>query len=94
MKKKHHEALDYFQRSIIVEPDNLHSYFRRAWSYKAIDDFVQAGIDFENAKQLRPGDPNFAVDYRRIGKCEFIQIDSEPDLIEPFLPLLPLAGAW
>lgn len=94
IQKKHYEAIDYFQRSIIVQPDNPHSFFRRAWSYKAIDDFVQAGIDFENAKQLRPGDPNFAVDYRRIGKCEFIQIDSEPDLIEPFLPLLPLAGAW
>ena len=94
IQRKHHEALDYFQRSISAEPDNPYAYFRRAWSYKSIGDFVQAGIDFENAKQLRPGDPNFAIDYRRIGKCEFMELSSEPDTVEPFLPLLPLAGAW
>ena len=94
IQRKHNEALDYFQRSISAEPDNPYAYFRRAWSYKSIGDFVQAGIDFENAKQLRPGDPNFAIDYRRIGKCEFMELSSEPDIVEPFLPLLPLAGAW
>lgn len=54
--------------------------------------FVAAGDDFETAKKLRPDDPNFAIDYKKISKYEFMIIATEPDLIEPFPSLLPVPG--
>lgn len=54
--------------------------------------FVEAGDDFETAKQLKIGDPNFAMDYKKINKYEYMIIATEPDLVEPFQPLLPLPG--
>jgi hypothetical protein len=41
---------------------------------------------------MRKEDPNFSVEYRSIGKCAFMAINSEPDVMEPFPPLLPLPG--
>ncbi len=53
---------------------------------------MAAGDDFETAKRLRPDDPNFAIDYKKISKYEFMIIGTEPDLIEPFPSLLPVPG--
>lgn len=46
------------------------------------------------AKKLKPGDPNFSVNYKKIHKYQYMQINSDPDLIEPFPPLLPLPGTF
>jgi hypothetical protein len=54
--------------------------------------FSRAGEDFEEAKALRPLDPNFAVDYRRISGMQYMVIGSEPDLVEPLPPLLLVPG--
>ena len=60
--------------------------------WQAIGDFVNAGIDFEEAKNLRFDDPNFSVQYKLIHDVEYMEIDSDPDLVEPFPTLLPLPG--
>lgn len=39
-----------------------------------------------------PNDPNFAIDYKKISKFEFMIIPTEPDLVEPFPALLPVPG--
>jgi hypothetical protein len=53
-----------------------------------LGNYTAAGEDFENAKLLQPNDPNFAVDYRRIAKCEFMIIHNDPDAIELFPSLV------
>jgi hypothetical protein len=55
-----------------------------------LGDYVKAGDDFETAKNLRPDDPNFAIDYKKISKCEYMEIATEPDRVELFKPLLPV----
>ena len=57
--------------------------------FQAMQKYFEAGSDFEIARNLRPDDPNFAVDYKNISKCEYMQIDSEPDLVLKFPALLP-----
>ena len=52
-----------------------------------------AGNDFETAKGMRLNDPNFAVDYKKISRFEFMEIESEPDVTEVFPPLLPVPGS-
>lgn len=59
---------------------------------QAMGNFSRAGEDFEEAKALRPLDPNFAVDYRRISGMQYMVIGSEPDLVEPLPPLLLVPG--
>jgi hypothetical protein len=59
---------------------------------QALGNYLAAGEDFELAKKLQPNDPNFAVDYKRISKCEYMVIHTDPDLIEPFPSLLPVPG--
>lgn len=56
------------------------------------NDYVNAGSDFETAKQLRRNDPNFQVDYRRISSFEYMVIESEPDLVMPMPVLVPAPG--
>ena len=87
---RHEEAIDEFSNSIQEEPSNAHAIFRRAWSYKALEEYVLAGDDFETSKRMKPSDPNFAIDYKKIGQFEYMEIETEPDLVEPFPPLLPL----
>lgn len=55
---------------------------------QAIKQFAAAGTDFETAKQLRPHDPNFSVDYKHVNNIEYIVVRTEPDVVEPFLPVL------
>jgi hypothetical protein len=57
-----------------------------------LGDFTKAGDDFETAKFYKPNDPNFAIDYKRISKCEYMEIYTEPDITEPFTALLPVPG--
>ncbi len=66
--------------------------YARGSFHQALNDFVRAGEDFEHAKALRPMDPNFAVDYRRISGLQYMVIGTEPDLVEPLMPLLPVPG--
>ena len=54
--------------------------------------FDGAASDFEFAKSLHPTDPNYFVDYRKVRDVDFVEIDSEPDLIELFPVLLPAAS--
>jgi hypothetical protein len=49
-----------------------------------------AANDFETAKILQHDNPNFSINYRSINHVEYIEIETEPDLIEPFAPLMPL----
>jgi tetratricopeptide (TPR) repeat protein len=90
---QHRTAIEYFTNSIQHDNDgthlNVHAYFRRAWSYKALHMYAEAGQDFEIAKNARPDDPNFAVNYKNISRLEYMQIDSEPDIVLLFPPLLP-----
>lgn len=92
----HEQALELFNSALAnvtcSEASKPYVYFRRAWSFKALNDFIHAGDDFEMAKFYSPNDPNFAIDYKRISKCEYMVISTEPDLIEPFPPLLPVPG--
>ena len=62
--------------------------FRRAWSFKALSRYELAGGDFEAAKRMRKEDPNFAVDYKKSHLVEYIELLSEPDIIESFPALL------
>jgi len=39
---------------------------------------------------MRPEDPNFVVQYRLIHDVDYMEIDSDPDMVEPFPTLLPL----
>lgn len=102
------ESIEGFSVALSLRPNDPYCLFRRAWSYKvcclnylssspypftkALGDYVKAGDDFETAKSLRPNDPNFAIDYKRISKFEYMEIGSEPDIMEPFVPLLPVPG--
>jgi tetratricopeptide (TPR) repeat protein len=88
----HLEAIDHFSRAIEFDRSQAHAYFRRAWSHKAQGDYLQAGEDFEAARRLRFDDPNFTVDYRSIGHCEYMELESEPDFNAPFPSLLPSPG--
>ena len=56
--------------------------------FQALSDFNLAGDDFETAKQLKSGDPNFSLEYKTIAQCEYMEFTTEPDLIEPFPQLL------
>ena len=50
--------------------------------------FDLAGIDFETAKRLRPNDPNFSIDYKNVNNIDYIVVRTEPDTVEPFMPIL------
>lgn len=90
---RHSEALQVFNEALdLCDHTSPHCYFRRAWSYKALGDYVAAGDDFETAKKLSPDDPNFAISYKKIGRCAYMQIEDDPDLVELFPPLLPVPG--
>ena len=80
----HAQAIKVFDYCLTLNDKSSHALFRRAWSHKALGDYIKAGEDFESAKNLRPDDPNFAIDYKRIAKCEYMIVHSDPDLIEPF----------
>lgn len=89
---QHKDSIEWFSKALDLRKDNPYCYFRRAWSFKALGDYVKAGDDFETAKQLKPNDPNFAIDYKRISKFEYMEIATEPDIVERFPPLLPHLG--
>jgi len=92
---KHAAAIDAFNVSIQIDPKNAHAFFRRAWSHKAVGGkggITAAGSDFETAKGLRWDDPNFAIDYKKIAKYEYMELDSEPDVQFVFPSLLPKPG--
>jgi len=59
---------------------------------QALGNFVAAGDDFENAKSLSPDDPNFAVSYKNITHCAYMEVASDADVTEPFPALLPVPG--
>ena len=88
--RNHDEALNYFTKSLELDSNCAYSLFRRAWTFKSKAKFVEAGIDFELARNLRINDPNFSIEYKKISKLEYIEIDSEPDFVYPFPTLLPL----
>eukprot|EP00981_Chlorochromonas_danica_P004577 scaffold912_cov187-Ochromonas_danica.AAC.55 len=90
--RQHQEALEKFNYCLTLNPQSAHCLFRRGWSHKALGNYAAAGEDFENAKNLQPNDPNFALDYKKISKCEFMIVHSDPDLVEPFPSLLPVPG--
>lgn len=90
--RKHSEAIERFTKSLALKKGCPYCHFRRAWSYKALGDFVKAGDDFETAKSLRPNDPNFSIDYKHISKYEYMEIATEPDFMEAFPALLPVPG--
>ncbi len=92
---RHQDAIAAFDKSIQIDPNNAHAYFRRAWSHKALGGLQgvkNAGSDFETAKSLRWEDPNFAIDYKRIAKYEYMALESEPDVQFTFPSLLPRPG--
>lgn len=89
---RHDEAVSDFIRCIEINSKDAHALFRRAWSYKALGKYELAALDFELAKELRFDDPNFSIQYKLIRDVDYMELDSEPDLVEPFPTLLPLPG--
>lgn len=89
---QHKHAVEEFSVAIQLNPQNAYCYFRRGWSQKSVGNFAGAGNDFEQAKILKPNDPNFSLDYRKIHTMEYMVIGSEPDLTERFPALLPIPG--
>lgn len=78
-------ALSNFNEALRLEPNNGHVLFRRAWLYKsALKNLDAAGADFETARRLMRGDPNFIVDYKSILHIEYVAIKSDPDLMVEF----------
>lgn len=92
LQDSHHDAIKYFTEALLIDPENPYVLFRRAWSQKAVGECVLAGDDFESAKSMRPGDPNFTVDYRSIYHIQFMEMDTDPDLTRQFPVLLPVPG--
>ncbi len=50
-----------------------------------------AANDFETAKRLMAGDPNFSVAYRSILNVDFVEVSSDPDLLVDFPTLIDIA---
>jgi hypothetical protein len=59
-------------------------------SRQAVQRYDLAANDFETAKLLKPDNPNFSLNYRSINNVEYIEIETEPDLVQPFAPLMPV----
>jgi len=92
-EERYELSIELFNKALdVMDQNSPHAYFRRAWSYKALGDFVKAGDDFETAKSLAPDDPNFAINYKKITQCAYMEIGTDPDMIEKFPPLLPVPG--
>mmetsp|Transcript_4032 Transcript_4032/g.4125 ORF Transcript_4032/g.4125 Transcript_4032/m.4125 type:complete len:852 (-) Transcript_4032:143-2698(-) len=89
---RHEEAVVDLSQCLQFREDDAHALFRRAWSYKALGQYENAAKDFELAKSLRFDDPNFSIRYRLIHEVDYMEIESDPDLMEPFPSLLPLPG--
>jgi tetratricopeptide (TPR) repeat protein len=64
--------------------------FRRGWAHRAMHDLRRAGEDFVAARQLQPFDPNFAIEYKHTDHVLYSELSHEPDITEPFLPLVVL----
>ena len=94
MRHKYSEAVDYYTRTIELDPSNAHAFFRRAWTHKALRDYMAAGEDFEIAKGMRPHDPNFSLEYKQIQALEFVVVEQEPDSMEVFPTILQISGAF
>ena len=60
------EAIEDFSWVIQNNGKNAHAYFRRAFAYKALKDFVKAAEDFEQAKNLDPLDERLAVSHKHL----------------------------
>ena len=86
---RHGEALVDFDEVVRLQEDNAHAYFRRAWSHKALQNLENAASDFEKAKSLCPTDPNFFISYKQVHIYEYVEVNSEPDLLAVFPLLLP-----
>lgn len=87
---RHQEAIDVFSTCLALDNTSKvcsYVYFRRAWSYKKLGQLDESCADFEFAKRLNPNNPNFCVDYKAIEGYEFIQVNSDPDLVSIFPPL-------
>ena len=78
-------SLSNFNEALQLDPDNAYILFRRGWLYKsAYKDLVSAGADFESARRLKSGDPNFTVDYKHILRVEYVTVASDPDMTADF----------
>jgi tetratricopeptide (TPR) repeat protein len=87
---RHSDAIETFSTCLGLDnksPICSFVYFRRAWSYKKLGRLDESCADFEYAKRLNPNNPNFCVDYKAIVGFEFIQVNSDPDLVSVFPPL-------
>jgi tetratricopeptide (TPR) repeat protein len=87
---KHREAIDSFDFALQYDPNNPYVLFRRAWSFKELEEFDRAGGDFELAKNLKLGDPNFSMAYMKISNICYIELRDDPDMNEPFPALMPI----
>ncbi|KAL0217372.1 hypothetical protein RCL1_007953 [Eukaryota sp. TZLM3-RCL] len=70
---KHKQAVKLFSDVISREPGNPRAYFRRGFSYKKLELFEKAALDFETARRLDPNDPVFVVDYHNVGSVEYFE---------------------
>ncbi len=54
-----HDAIADFTSVLEHQPTNSRALYRRAFSYKAIEDFASSAADFETARRLEPGEPAY-----------------------------------
>jgi hypothetical protein len=93
VKINNHDGCKIVEPIGVMNSQAAYVHFRRAWSYKNQGKYAQAGEDFETAKKLtKDSDPNFAVDYKKIAKCSYMVIQTEPDFMEKFPLLVPIPG--
>lgn len=62
MKREWNSAIDFFNKSIDLDPDNAGSYVQRASAYQMTDRVDEAIRDYEMALKLRP-DYYLAMEY-------------------------------
>lgn len=86
----HDEAIKDFNIVIKSEKNNSHAYFRRGFSYKALEYIdksylMKASKDWNKAVKLDPGNILLRINPIKIYDCEVIQLVKsgfEPDFIK------------
>ena len=69
---KHADAVTDFTQVVKLNPLDHRAIFRRGWSFKALGMFLAAADDFERAKEIKPEERVYKLNYRAIGNLECI----------------------
>ena len=70
------QALKDFNEVVKYQPQNANAYFGRAFTYKALRNYLKAAEDFDKARELEPNNPKLIVNYKKIYEIRFIKLCS------------------